>query len=342
MADTLPRLDREGMRQIYEFAARWLGVEEEVSPSRVESHLSRLRWLWRRTLSVGGPADLLELSLHPDICARILREPGDIGRTEVSAALQAYRNFLQVMLPGREGERRMAAIEARLIPRPTKHWYEAERVAGGWTRAAGQPRRLLFFEDLLRLVEKAREGKQGERAQRDGTLIALLCSSPLRWGEIVNLRWEQLRWHEPRGDAAFGAWVRCRRRDTELLLPVHRRASDPLAVLYAVSERIMDRQPEGSVFRALRYPYLPLSYRDAKKIFDETLSRAELKATRQDLLAAYAYCLKTSYGYTIPDLREALGYSEVKHARLLLQTHDAWELNRKVDELGVPFNSESA
>ena len=72
-------------------------------------------------------------------------------------------------------------------------------------------------------------------------------------------------------------------------------------------------------------------------ILIEALSKAGLEASRRDLLAAYAYYLKTTHGYTVLDLREVLGFGEPKYVRFLLQTHDAWELNRKADALEGPM-----
>jgi hypothetical protein len=108
-------------------------------------------------------------------------------------------------------------------------------------------------------------------------------------------------------------------------------------VLFALTRRVMDREPQGAVFRSLRHPYLPLSLRDVRARLEEAVAQAGLSADRYDLLAAYAYYLMTVHGYTIPDLRDALGYCEPKNVRALLQTHLAWELNRKVDERGGPI-----
>jgi hypothetical protein len=90
------------------------------------------------------------------------------------------------------------------------------------------------------------------------------------------------------------------------------------------------------VFRTLRRPYLPLSYREIKEVLDEALRRAGITAVRQDLLAAYAHQLMSRYGFTFVDLRKSLGYSEVKHVRGLLADHLSWEADRKADRLGGP------
>jgi len=91
--------------------------------------------------------------------------------------------------------------------------------------------------------------------------------------------------------------------------------------------------PEGRIFRSFRRPYQPLRDWDVYAILNEALSRVGLQASRRDLLAAYAYYLKTTHGYTVLDLREILWYGEPKVVRFLLQTHEAWELNQKADGL---------
>jgi integrase len=329
-------LSREAELDIYRFAVRRLETGKELSPRHVEVQMRHLRWLLRQSMSLGGPANLVELTQDPDLCARIFREPGKVSRGQVSLILQAFEDFLHLMVDGDAAEGRLEAIEALLIPRQINGWYQKERVGGGHsTREEGV--RLLFAEDLLALTEKAKEGKSGERVQRDLCLVALYCWSSLRVEEIVTLCWEHLSWEDDRPDATFGAWVRCSRGDTELTLPIHRRAAQPLAVLYALTKRIMDRQPTGRVFRALRSPYEPLSYRSVKEIYDEALTKTGLQANRRDLLAAYAHHLMTLQGYSIVDLAKILGYNDPHSVRQLLKTHLAWQLNRKVDEGGKLF-----
>ena len=336
MSDSWRGFSREALLEVHSFFLQRLQSPNPVRTTRAKRELSQLIRLLNRSMYLGGPTTLLDLSLDPTLCARIFREPGGASTSLVSSWIQVFGDFLRVMLPEQEAARRREAIEERLIPRPTRSWHEVEHVGGGRREGGGRAPRLLFAEDLLAVAEKAKEEKRGEHAQRDLALVSLFCWSPLRSREIENLQWAEVSWHEPQDGAPFTAWVRCRRTECELHLPVHRRAVDPLAVLYAVTKRIMDRRPEGPVFRSLRHPYGPLGYREIKEILDGALSRIGLQATRRDLLAAYAYFLMKIYGYTIPDLREALGYSEVKHARLLLQTHLAWELNRKADERGGP------
>ncbi len=331
-------LSREAPLDIYRFAVRRLETGAELSPRQVEEQMRNLRWLLRQSMSRGGPARLVELVQNPDLCARIFREPGNVGRKQLSLILQAFEGFLHLMVDADVAGRCLEAIEARLIPRPVKGWYQVERVGGGHSTRT-ETVRLLFAPDLLAITEKAKADKSGERVQRDLCLIALYCWSGLRVEEIVTLCWEQLLWEDENlnPNATFGAWVRCSRYDTELTLPVHRRAAQPLSLLHAVTKRIMDRQPTGRVFRALRSPYEPLSYRSVKEIFDETVAKAGLQAGRRDLLAAYGHHLMKSHGCTILDLAKILGYADPHSVRLLLQTHLAWELNRKVDEDGGLF-----
>jgi len=333
MSDPYRDLSRQAMAEIHLFAARRLLQLPERAPlSRVASEAGALRALMRRVALLGGPGTVAELSLQADFCARVLREPGRVRAAYVREWWRALREFLRVMA-GSEAEGRIAAIEERLVPRRTRDWDEAERVAGGHLESARRPSQLLFAEDLLAIVERAREGKEGEHAQRDGAMVSLFCWSSLRTGEILALCWEDVRWEEAPDDSPFTAWSRCRRRGAERWLPVHRRAADALALLHAVWKRTTDRKPEGRVFRSLHRPYWPLSDREIYVILNEALSRAALQASRRDLLAAYAYYLKTTHGYTVLDLREILGFGEPKHVRFLLRTHDAWELNRKADAL---------
>lgn len=336
MTDQRRELTRDALVELNTFFLSRLQPHNGVPTARVEREKSHLARLLRRSMSQGGPTTLVELARNPELCARILRQPGKASASEVSAWLQAFWDFLQAMLPEEEAAHQREAIDSHLIPRPTRSWHQAERVGGGSSGRLGRAPRLLFAEDLMAVAEKAREGKRGEHAQRDLALVSMFCWSPLRSKEIERLQWEQVSWHEPQDDAPFTAWVRLRRNDFELQLPVHRRAVDPLAVLYAITKRVMDRRPEGPVFRSLRHPYGPLSYREIKEICDDALSRVGLTATRHDLLAAFAYFLMKTYDYTIPDLKEALGYSEVKHVRMLLETHHGWELNQKADKRGGP------
>jgi len=339
VSDRWRDLSREAMLQIQEFIVHLLrDTSRDLSSRQAERKGTALRRLLRRSTALGGPGDLETLSGLPAFCGEILRETHSADARDVSEELQTLRGFLFSRLPWAEAERRMAAIEEHLIPRRTRDWHQAERVPGGRPVNTKRAPLLLFFDDLLAVSAAARQGKQGERAQRDGTLVDLVCFSPLRSREIVELRWEQLLWQTPGDDVLFGAWARCARRDVELLLPIHRRASDALAVLYALTRRVMDREPKGPVFRSMRHPYLPLDYRDVKAIIDRALEIARLSGTtRRDLLAAYAYHLKTAHGFTDPDLRETLGYGEVKHVRFLLQAHESWELNRKADAAGGPI-----
>ncbi len=283
-------------------------------------------------------SDLIGLSSRPQVCAALFREPKSGDRTGVSRRLQSFREFLEFALPSADARNRIDAIENLLIPRRTREWDEAERIAGGRPHRSERAVRLVFVEELLAATVKAKEGKSPGQAQRDSALVSLLCFSPLRWQELVKARWEDIAWHEGESEHPFAAWYTCRRRDIELQLPVHRRATESLGVLFALSKRVMDRQPSGAIFRSMRHPYAPLQYRDAKQIADDILARAGLRAVaRSDLLAGYAYHLKTRYGFTHPDLREALGYSEVKHVRNLLLTHEAWELNKTIDSMGGPI-----
>ena len=335
MGDPREDLSRQAMAEIYVFAARrLLQLPEGVPASRVPSEAAALRSLMRKAASLGGPGTLAELSLQADLCARVLREPGPVTVQTASAWWRALQEFLYLTAGSRsEAERQIAAIEERLIPRRTRDWSEAGRMVGGRRDAKSRPARLLFAEDLLAIVERAREGKEGEHAQRDGALVSLFCWSSLRTGEILTLRWEGLQWEEVGDDHPFTLWVRCWRRGAYRSLPVHRRGAEPLGLLYAIRKRTMDLQPEGRVFRSLRRPYGPLSDREMKVILEEALCKAGLQASRRDLLAAYAYHLKTAHGYTVLDLREILGYRDPNEVRLLLQTHEAWELNRKADAL---------
>jgi hypothetical protein len=91
------------------------------------------------------------------------------------------------------------------------------------------------------------------------------------------------------------------------------------------------------VFRGLRAPNDGLGSREIKAILDEAVSPISVHATRHDLLAGYAYYLSEAHGYTAPDLRHLLGYSEVKHVRQLLRAHGDWQLNRKIEGLGGPI-----
>jgi len=333
MADPQEELSRQAVAEIYDFAARrLLQLPEGVPASRVTNEAVALRALMRRAASLGGPRTLAELSLQADLCARVLREPGRVRAAYVREWWRALQEFLRIRASSRsEAERRIAAIEEELVPRRTRDWDEAERMAGGRLDTPRRPSRLLFAEDLLAIVERARDGKEGEHTQRDGALVSLFCWSSLRTGEILALCWEDIRWEEARDDFPFAAWARCWRRGACRWLPVHRRAADALALLYAVRKRTTDRQPEGRIFRCLRRPNAPLSYSEIYVILNEALSRAGLQTSRRDLLAAYAYYLKTTYGYTVLDLREILWYREPKEVRYLLQTHEAWELNRKAD-----------
>jgi integrase len=329
-------IKREAALDIYRFAVRHLETEEGISPGQIDKQIRHLRWLLRQSMSLGGPADLVELSEQPDLCGRILREPGGASHDQASRCHLALADFLGLTLNAELAGQRLEAIEVQLIARRIKGWYQAERVVGG-RRTREESRRLLVGTDLLALTEAAGEGKNGERALRDRCLVALLCWSGLGTGEIVSLSWEQMLWEDPRPDSPFTAWVRCSRDGRQLSLPVHRRAAEPLSLLYAMTKRIMNRQPEGRVFRALRGPYEPLGYRSAKEILDEALAKKELRATRGDLLAAFADYLMAAHGCTVPDLAVILGYKQAESVQRLLRTHRAWRLNRKADEGGNLF-----
>jgi integrase len=331
-------IKREAVLDIYRFAVRHLETEEGLSPGQADKQIRHLRWLLRQSMSLGGPANLVELSEQPDLCARILREPGGASHDQVSRCHQALADFLRLTFDADLAGQRLEAIEVQLIARRIKGWYQAERVAGG-RRTREESRRLMFGTDLLALTEAAGEEKSGERALRDRCLVALLCWSGLRTGEIVSLLWEQMLWEDPRPDDPFTAWVRCSRDGRQLTVPVHRRAAEPLALLYAMTKRIMNRQPEGRVFRTLRGPYAPLGYRSLREILDEALAKRELRATRGDLLAAFADYLMAAHGCTVPDLATILGYKQAESVQGLLRSHRAWRLNRKADQSGELFGN---
>lgn len=323
--------------QIEEYVLHLLRSTPPISYRKETLIRSALRHLLTDAVA-GADGDLLGLSLRPEICAAAFREPRSGDRSAVSGRLQTFRAFLIMELGGDEAARRLTAIEEHLIPRRTRHWHESERTGGGRYPRARRPIRLVFFDDLLKASVKAKEGKSPQHAQRDASLVSLLCFSALRWQEVMATTWEDLLWQDSDGGVEpFGAWCRCRRRDIELLLPVHRHAAAELALLHAITKRVMDRQPSGPVFRGLRHPYALLQYRDAKQIADDALALAGLNsATRRDLLAGFAFHLKVTHGFTHPDLRESLGYSEVQKVRNLLQSHEAWALNRTIDEMGGP------
>lgn len=325
---------REALREILPYALKLLDTDMPLG--QIGRRADFLAWVARRAHELGGQPGLLALRYAPAFCAQIFTHPGSLGRWAVARRLQAYRDFLLDRLGEEEAERCLADIDQFLIPTGTKSWYRAERRGGGRPDSRRTPR-LLFAQQLLASVEKAGAGKRGEQAIRDQALVATCCWSPLWPGEVVGLTWEQIGWGEAEGDSPFTAWVHCTRSQRELILPVHRNAASRLALLHAVVKRSQDRQPTGPVFRSLCQPYDRLTYRQIKDRVDAALASAGLRATRRDLLAAYCYHLKSTYGYQEPDLTVLLGYAEAKTIVSLLESYRAWEADRRADELGGPL-----
>ena len=128
----------------------------------------------------------------------------------------------------------------------------------------------------------------------------------------------------------FRSWIHVPRCGADLLLPVHYRAADALARLRTLSwDADRQAEPAGHVFLTIRRPREQISESEGRKIMLEALNLSGIGATREDLLAAYAFHLRKRNGYTMPDLREALGYSEVKHVRGLLAGHVPHELRER-------------
>jgi len=330
--------------QIQEYILHRLKSEGDFPVWRIAREEAALRRILAEASQGGGADNLLDLSLQAETCGRLFREPKVGDRSDVSHRLDALRSFLRVMVGDVEGERRMAAIEENMTPRKTRDWHQADHVGGGRPPSGRQVPRLAFFDDLLAIVERGAVEERGEHAQRDRALRSTVCFSPLRWSEIVvqhgshGLEWEGLKWNPRDAVGPFGGLARVERRGRELWLPLHRRAADALAFLYATTRRVMDREPAGPVFRSLRRPYLPLQYSDAKDILDDAIRRTGLpQLSRRDLLAAYAFDLQEAHGYTFADLKKSLGLGDVNVARELLGTHEAWRLNERVDAAGGPI-----
>lgn len=333
-AETSTELAREALREVYVFAVGRLSDPTDQEPAwRVEDEVSRLKHIVRKSLEAGGPGTLLELSQSPEVAACLFTEPGRLHRWDVSKLWQTYRDFVEAMVrPEEETDKRLRAIEDRLLPRQTRGWHQVERVGGGHRYGAGRDSRLLFAVDLVAICSKAAAGRRGEAALRDEALVRLCCWSGLRFSEIAFLRWQQLEWEQEPDGKLFPVWVRCRRRKLELRLPVHFNALPILRRLYALAQQSTDRTPQGSVFRTLRQPYRRLSLREAREILERALERADFAgASILDLRAAFADHLNTKYGVTRLELTEILGYGEHKHVRHLLEGHHSWYLNQKAD-----------
>jgi len=56
--------------------------------------------------------------------------------------------------------------------------------------------------------------------------------------------------------------------------------------------------------------------------------------TRRDMLGAYAYHLKTTYGYSISDLAAFLQYKRSENVMRLIESYRALELEGKAEETG--------
>jgi integrase len=326
-------LGREALRQIYVFAVTCLSDPANPDPAyRTEEQVSQLKHVNRKSLEVGGPDTLLELSQSPEVAARLFTEPEPSPYGKVSRRWQTYRRFIETMVrPEEEAATRLRAIEDRLLPRQTRGWHQVERVGGGH-RFAGRDRRLLFAVDLVAICSRAAEDMQGEAAVRAEALVSLCCWSGLRLGEMHFLEWAHLEWEQKPEGKLFPLWVRCRRRSLELHLPVHARGAAALRKLYSLAQRSSDRMPQGPVFRTLRRPYRRLSMRKEREILDEALEQAGFAgASALDLRAALADHLNTYHEVTRLELTEILGYGEHKHVRHLLEGHRSWRLNQKVD-----------
>lgn len=320
-----PRLDPEAERELSQFVSS--GSNGSSPDMRRLADARALRCLLRESVRRGGPGRPTTLLRAEEFCAEILRRPSRSGPV-ADRWWNALRAFAESM---RSSDPQLLlsidAIEERLVPRDNRKWYVIKRIAGGERGPRRRPRLLLFTSDLLAATQRAQDGRRGEHALRDWAYVAMNCWSPLRAGEIERLSWEQVEFVQA-SQATFGARITVPRPGRTWTLPIHARASEPLGLLFAV-QHATDREPSGRVFRSLRPPYAPLSYEQGWRIVRTSLDGIRPGATRQDLLAAYAYYLKTIHQFTIPDLREILGYSQVIHAHSLLGTHIAWELRQK-------------
>jgi integrase len=218
-------------------------------------------------------------------------------------------------------------IDRLLIPRVKYAWTYSDTTGGGQRR--GRDRRLLFWVDLMAVMERAGQGKVGELALRDRAILGLCCGSPLRIREIAELRWESLAWH-PQGEVKlFPVWATVERRGAPIELPIYARVMPPLIALRDTHQGLDRAEPAGAIFRELRDPFSGLKYRWVKSIFDSTVAGAGLRgASLLDLKAAFADQLIHAHKISEQHLTGLLGYALHDSMLDLIREHKIWRLNR--------------
>ncbi len=279
----------EAARELLGYALR--RVDEVAGPDPLRTVMAdvySLGALLRRAQAFADVRSLGQLLAEPDLAARVLREPG-VGQGTAARWLETLERFVRLTMRKKAGAATIATVRARLLPRTPKGWYQRDRIPGGGKSRGLRDRRLLFFVDLLAIVEKAALRKSGEHALRDRTLLAFLCGSGLRIGEVRKLGWEGLQWEQGPEGKIFPIWAPVQRRGLDLLLPVHRIAWAPLLSLYKLYERSAGQTPHGPIFRSLQAPFLGLGEREVKYIVDGVLTTAGFRRVPlEDLRAAFA------------------------------------------------------
>ena len=324
-----PPQNPEVEARIREFLSLWK-ADESPSKRSIERTRSSLRSLARRSKKIGGPNTPLELARRPDVVACIARAPGRVRDATVSTWLQAMRDFIRIMIaPPDAAKRLIEEIDALLIPRSKPTWQFSDTTGGGHPQG-GRDRLLLVWVDLMAVIERASQGKAGELAFRDRTILGMCCGSSLRISEIADLRWQDLRWHPEGEHKLFPVWATTERRGGPVQLPVYFRVVPSLLALRDIQGGADGASPSGSIFRELRNPFSGLKRRRVKSIFDEAVGIAGFPgASLLELKAAFADHLIHKEKISEEHLTRLLGYARHESTLDLLREHKIWRLNQE-------------
>jgi integrase len=316
------------VRQLLQFGLKALDAGR--SPAALSGDLNRLTWLARELRLRGASDDLLDVTGNLTVLHAVFRESHATRRGEMSQRLRSYDDFLTALLPPEQAGTGLRAVRAGLIPRLGPGG-EVDMVPGGRGERAPTWTRPIFPAGLNRICEAAGGTSSEAFRLRDESLVRVLAWSHFQWGEVLRLRWEDIVW-SPNDEDPFGAWV----ETPDGKKPIHRLGSNRLALLFAIEARLLGERPTGPAFHSMKRPYRPLSPVHGRRILNEALAGAGYPGvTRRDMLAAYGYHLRVTYGFSVSDLVEFFGYKRSANVMALLESYRAVELDAVAEERGA-------
>lgn len=319
--DPLPsrgRLDAESESFLERFGEHYRGMR---SDGAIRGEVSQLRSVVREAARQGRGTTLLQVLDDTSALAAVLTAPSKrLSATTALIRLGAINAALMLRLGDDEGRRRIDDLDEMLPRRAGAEWYQSGVVLAGDRKRRRAQSPTVEPEDLRRIVDAAASGRRGARALRDRLLLAVQCFSGLDAGEILLLRWSDLRW-----ESEAESWS----------VAVNRRGKRMRLAIFGPAASLLIRQRLGvstdSDYVVANSRGEPLTERQARRIVLDACTAAGFPhAARSTLLSASAAFLSAA-GFRDHDLAIVLGISDMRTVNRLLRPHLALAAQRRVE-----------